>query len=473
MGSGSSARKAADVAAEAAAEDLRLGSFQAFEGARSKYKVPGVIEYHSGGSESDGGDGYVPKLRPCDRCSEERKCARCGGGCWLCVVCQLEAPEEDQKSRPKPRRLSLGMTAEKPQPLRRGHTTDLSAFSGHSSPDADRTRGVRRTKRDRIEGGDVLGTPGAEGGDAEGRSGRRGAKDRTAPAALDPAGQGLSSHGSLSIVQERQDYRSVKGLNELRGSIHRSSSSLSASDDEVEGKGEKSQPPVPIEAKKKKRLLGGFFLGDRVVSLITRARRGLQVLELGNQGTVVGARGDDDSGAEVRLLVQFDGGVDWFLAPGQICHSSALKDAKSAGLARFNWGTRVRSLVTYMLPQGTKKSIWLGHYGTVIGPGRTPGKLAVRFDDSCCEWSIWPSSLCEDSAFQVHVQEKLAGGYCRGDRVRAARATGAGSCSGSPLTLNEGEEGTVVGPGHMSGRLLVHFDNDQHTWSLTPEQISS
>lgn len=35
------------------------------------------------------------------------------------------------------------------------------------------------------------------------------------------------------------------------------------------------------------------------------------------------------------------------------------------------------------------------------------------------------------------------------------------------------EEGVVVGPGHDSGRLLVHFNSDDRVWSLTAESLMS
>lgn len=233
----------------------------------------------------------------------------------------------------------------------------------------------------------------------------------------------------------------------------------------------KTAAPGPVE---RKEVGGGFVLGDKVVSLISRVRGGLLVLELGHEGTVVGANGGGDSGEALRLLVQFVRGYDWLLAPCQVCTAASLASAKAAGLPSYNWGTRVRSLVTYLKPSRAKRELGLGDAGTVIGPGASLGKLAVRFDD-CGEWSVWPNAICKAETYTTTVQERLFDSFCRGERVRSL-TTAAGRRSQpargeGPHSLVSGANGTVVGPGHKSGWLLVHFDSDERLWSLNSKNL--
>eukprot|EP00913_Durusdinium_trenchii_P020655 g19396.t1 len=69
------------------------------------------------------------------------------------------------------------------------------------------------------------------------------------------------------------------------------------------------------------------------------------------------------------------------------------------------------------------------------------------------------------------MQEKIQG-FARGDRVRClGQIFGARSFDETRLAVADKEEGTVIGPGHSNGKVLVHFDADERIWSLSPKQL--
>lgn len=221
-------------------------------------------------------------------------------------------------------------------------------------------------------------------------------------------------------------------------------------------------------------LPGGFRRGEKIVSLVSRTRLGEKLLELGHEGVVVGlspaAELGKKDGQDLRLLIQFRLGFDWLLSAHQVCPAAQLQARTSAGLpGGFKWGDQVQSLVTKLLPANVKRGLALGDTGTVVGPGAIEGKLAIRFDG--CDWSLWPAAVCKQEAFAMAFAAKLAGGFRRGDKVHA-KAQKAGYGGPSKPALEDGQEGTVIGPGHSSGRVLVRFGKDGSSWSLDPSAIA-
>eukprot|EP00929_Paragymnodinium_shiwhaense_P014449 TRINITY_DN122359_c0_g1_i1.p1 TRINITY_DN122359_c0_g1~~TRINITY_DN122359_c0_g1_i1.p1 ORF type:complete len:606 (-),score=118.24 TRINITY_DN122359_c0_g1_i1:128-1945(-) len=241
-------------------------------------------------------------------------------------------------------------------------------------------------------------------------------------------------------------------------------------------------------------LAGGYRRGDLVLSLISRMRHGLQVLELGHEGVVVGSCGGSSSssaggysakngaptpsarGAPDKLLVQFHAGFDWVLAPHQVCHKSQFQTQTANGLpGGFKWGDQVRSLEARLQPRLSRRGLNLGEAGTVIGPGALQGKIAVRFDGSeGGEWSLWPNEVCKNEAYEAIVSSPLAGGLRRGDRIKA-KAIKANAQAGGPIhgddAVEDGHEGTVIGPGHVEGRLMIFFDGAMACWSVDVNMI--
>jgi hypothetical protein len=219
-----------------------------------------------------------------------------------------------------------------------------------------------------------------------------------------------------------------------------------------------------------------------VQSLISRLRHGATVLELGHEGTVVGLTGADSehktssgkADPNSRLLVQFKFGFDWLLMPHQVCHQSNFQSVTAAGLAGgFKWGDKVQSLIVKLHPSGAKRGLGLGEEGTVIGPGAANGKLAIRFGEDAGEWSLWPNAICKTEAYSTTMAARLPGGFRRGDRVKSkALKVVSGGDSESPTDLKDGQEGTVVGPGHLAGRLLVCFDGNLTAWSVDPTALT-
>lgn len=228
-------------------------------------------------------------------------------------------------------------------------------------------------------------------------------------------------------------------------------------------------------------LAGGFRRGESVKSLISRERRGCgntpKIMDLGHEGTVIAAvmahacAQREAEKHDVMLLIQFKVGFDWLLSPHQICTPVDYPGRTAAGLpGGFAWGDRVRSLAERLCNPETRRGISLGDTGTVIGPGPTPGKVAVRFDDSAGEWNVWPAALCKAEGYELALVAELPGRFRRGDRVRA-KAPASARASGSSSCLQEGHDGVVLGPGHASGRVLVRFEHSGQTWSMLPSQI--
>lgn len=222
-------------------------------------------------------------------------------------------------------------------------------------------------------------------------------------------------------------------------------------------------------------LAGGWKVGDAVQSLISRARNGTPWLESGHEGCIIGLSPFHSftDGEEPRFLIQFSMGFDWTLSANQICHPAYFASNRSQSCAGgLDWGDRVRSLVVLLSQSGGggdgTADLTLGDSGVVLGPGHTKGKLAVRFDHAG-EWNIWPSALCREERFEKMLEDRLAGGYRRGDLVQIH-----GYCSGrvgKPVLLDPGELGMVIGPGHSSGRILVYMEASERPWSLLPSQV--
>lgn len=421
-------------------------------------------------------DDSIGNVRPCDSCGETRRTARFGGeeAQWLCAACQLSSGtpvcrpvKESQADAPRPK-------------LARGYTMgDLSDMN--DVPPGRRSRGS-------APGGEQSSQPLSQAYTR--RRARRGAKERNTSVSGGGESQASSVGKKPSLMRsnttsldikptQRSDYRSLQGLQALKEQMGVKGADAPAEEERAMSpkRSDAHLPSMP-----KRRLAAGFCYGDVVFSLISRLRGGSRVLELGNEGTVVGAARSSSSSSsseeDVRLLIQFKSGVDWYLPPTQISASSSFLSAKASGLpGGYSWGSRVQSLVTYLKPPGSKKEIWLGDAGTVVGPGHAPGKLAVRFDDAAQgEWSIWPKTICQEEEYDSAVAQRLCGSFSRGDRVKAHRgcrgARSGGAAGRAPIELESGEQGTVVGPGHCDGHVLVHFDSDERVWSLLPSQLS-
>lgn len=217
-------------------------------------------------------------------------------------------------------------------------------------------------------------------------------------------------------------------------------------------------------------LLGGFRRGDVVCSLVSRERRNAKVLELGHNGEVISVQLASRLGEHPMLLVQFALGFDWLLSPHQICSQADYNiSSKSKLPGGFHWGDRVRTIVDGLVNERSKRGLSLGDSGTVVGPGHSEGKVAVHFDGDVGEWNVWPGVLCLAEAYPATLLANLAGSFRRGDRVKVNAST---KGDASKLFLQAGEEGIVVGPGHVSSRILVKFDIGDRTWSMRPSQIS-
>ncbi|CAE8739644.1 unnamed protein product, partial [Polarella glacialis] len=274
------------------------------------------------------------------------------------------------------------------------------------------------------------------------------------------------------------DYRTHEGLQALkkpmgveqdasskRSSARAKAAAEAAATDAMEAP---KVPPAPPRS-----LADGHSYGEKVVSLISRTSPGNKLMiESGQEGTLVGAV---KKSSDLWLLVQFQRGTDWWLAPSQLSAPPSFGSVRAAGLSGFTWGCRVKCLVTYLCPPGSslQQDVWLGGEGIVIGPSAVKGKIAVCFDDGT-EWSIWPALLCKSEDYDKVVTQKF-GKLGRGDRVRSkGKLCGARSYSPEVAeSLAEGSDGTVVGPGHSPGAVLVHFDSDDKVWSVKPSQLAS
>jgi hypothetical protein len=132
----------------------------------------------------------------------------------------------------------------------------------------------------------------------------------------------------------------------------------------------------------------------------------------------------------------------------------------------------VRSVADKLCNPGSKRGILLGDTGTVIGPGHVAGKVAVRFEDgaSLNEWSVWPGTICKAEVYDLAMIAEIAGNFRRGDRVCCKATKGVGA-SGTTSSLEDGQTGTVLGPGHADGRVLIRFSSSRRAWSMLPSQL--
>lgn len=507
MGSGSSAKKGTeekyepgpDGAASSDAEGHKSPPKPKPKLKKSGTKTLKSPELKAASSSGDGTDSketagassgaVFTEVRPCDSCSEMRKTTNFGrgeDGQWLCAACQMTNGGTAFGQRQKQKVLVMS-DMPKPQPiLKRGATVSMDGVG---------SRRLAETRADASSGG------GSSSDAAERKSRRRGAKARGDPdmakrqqaeeqadAEPSPGKPKLTraqtaNLGSVGKPSHRNqtDYRSAQGLTELkeamgvkteqRAESRKRAAAQAAAADAMEAPQVPPAPPRP--------LAGGFTHGEKMVSLISRENSSRQqLIELGQEGSIVGAvehaRGPQSAELGLRLLVQFHRGADWWLAPSQVSVPSLFGSHRAAGIHGFSWGCKVRSLVTMLHPAGAEayQEVWLGDEGTVIGPSAIKGKVAVRFDNG--EWSIWPSLICESDTYEATVAQKINGKLGRGDRVRSKGAiSGARSYSSAKLSLEDGMEGTVIGPGHSTGKVLVHFDADDRVWSVDPKQIVS
>ncbi|CAE7424108.1 unnamed protein product [Symbiodinium sp. CCMP2592] len=420
------------------------------------------------------------EVRPCDSCGEMRKTTNFSRGDesqWLCAACQLTNGGLAFGARQKQKRLNA-TSALKPQPVFRRQNSDkqlrskLSVFSDDDSEHRSNIGRERRRGRCKTNNNDTglasnsLAPPDADSGTPQ----RRAKLMRANTANLSGIGKGstVSSEGSQAM-EAKEVLTSVK---EPKAGEHRKKAPEKPGSAELsDGEGVKV-PPLP-----QRTLPGGFTVGERAVTLISReAQNQTLIMELGQEGNIVGAVERRFGGeVDLRLLVQLPRGVSWWLSPLQISQPAQFGAARAAGIFGFNWGSRVKSLVTLLNPPSEQphQELWLGDEGTVVGPSVVKGKLAVRFDNGIGEWSIWPCLICKTEAYEETIQEKVQG-FARGDRVRSlGQVFGSRSFDETRLAVAEGEEGTVVGPGHAAGKVLVHFDADDRVWSLDPKQLES
>ncbi|CAE7257220.1 unnamed protein product, partial [Symbiodinium microadriaticum] len=419
------------------------------------------------------------EVRPCDSCGEMRKTTNFSRGDesqWLCAACQLTNGGLAFGARQKQKRLNA-TSALKPQPVFRRQNSDkqlrskLSVFSDDDSENRSNIGRERRRGRCKTNNNDAglasnsLAPPDADSGTPQ----RRAKLMRANTANLSGIGKGstVSSEGSQAM-EAKEVLTSVK---EPKAGERKKAPEKPGSAELSDGEGVKV-PPLP-----QRTLPGGFTVGERAVTLISReAPNQTLIMELGQEGNIVGAVERRFGGeVDLRLLVQFPRGVCWWLSPLQISQPAQFGAARAAGIFGFNWGSRVKSLVTLLNPPAEQphQELWLGDEGTVVGPSVVKGKLAVRFDNGIGEWSIWPCLVCKTEAYEETIQEKVQG-FARGDRVRSlGQVFGSRSFDETRLAVAEGEEGTVVGPGHAAGKVLVHFDADDRVWSLDPKQLES
>eukprot|EP00931_Biecheleriopsis_adriatica_P007926 TRINITY_DN109167_c0_g1_i1.p1 TRINITY_DN109167_c0_g1~~TRINITY_DN109167_c0_g1_i1.p1 ORF type:complete len:520 (-),score=108.87 TRINITY_DN109167_c0_g1_i1:111-1622(-) len=428
----------------------------------------------------------MSEVRPCDHCGEMRKTTNFGGGDdaqWLCAACQLNNGGLAMGQRQKQKKLVM-TDMPKPQPMLKRGATVASGELGvrekrNSEVDASGSKSPRPERRERNRRRGKCKT-GVDPDHKTAESAEAKEQSSDGPKLLRAQTQALGAVGKPSH-RSQMDYRSAQGLNELkeqmgvktedqkRADSRKKAAAEAAAADTMEAPKVPPPPPRPLP--------GGYTYGEKIVTLISRENAGQQLLmELGQEGTVVGAA--EMKRADLRLLVQLNRGLDWWLAPAQLSQPSAFGAARAAGIFGFSWGSRVRSLVTLLHPPALRQShhgeVWLGDEGTVIGPSAIKGKLAVRFDNGLGEWSIWPSLVCKSEAYDETVSEKIAGRLCRGDRVRSKGSlSGSRSFEDAKLSVNDGEDGTVIGPGHAPGKVLVHFDADDRVWSLDPKQLAS
>ncbi|CAE7657114.1 unnamed protein product [Symbiodinium pilosum] len=410
------------------------------------------------------------EVRPCDCCGEMRKTTNFSRGDetqWLCAACQLTNGGLAFGARQKQKRLNV-TAALKPQPVFKRQNSDkllrskLSAASDdENSENASNAGRARRRGRCKTNNNDTglasnsnsLAPPDADGGTPQRRA--KLMRANTANLGGIDKRSNVSSEGSQAL-EAKELLTSVK---EPKAGEHRKKVPDKPATAELsDGEGVKV-PPLP-----QRTLPGGYTVGERAVTLISReAQNQTLLMELGQEGNIVGAV-ERRFGAEVdlRLLVQFPKGVCWWLSPFQISQPAQFGAARAAGIFGFSWGCRVKSLITLLNPpsQQPHQELWLGDEGTVVGPSVVKGKLAVRFDNGIGEWSIWPCLICKTEAYEEAVQEKILG-FARGDRVRClGQVFGSRSFDETRLAVADGEEGTIVGPGHASGKAIPCNSNN-------------
>lgn len=416
------------------------------------------------------------EVRPCDHCGEMRKTTNfCRGeeSQWLCAACQLTNGGLAFGARQKQKRLTAAQTL-KPQPVFKRQGSGIvdrskvnSAGSDNDSDKAGSASRARRRGRCKTNNQDTGDTSLRARDDSaeEGSPARRAKLTRASTANF--GGKPKAAESSL-----RQGFAETKlDITDTSPKTLTSKKSSAALEKPAESDAESQKvPPLP-----QRTLPGGFTVGERAVTLISRESQSQSLMmELGQEGNIVGAVERRHGGeVDLRLLVQFPKGVNWWLAPSQLSQPAQFGAARAAGIYGFSWGARVRSLVTLLKPQMAQQhqELWLGDEGTVIGPSVVKGKIAVRFDNCIGEWSIWPSLICKTEVYTEAMQEKIHG-FTRGDGVRSlGQIFGARSFDETRLAIAEKEEGTVIGPGHSNGKVLVHFDADERIWSLSPKQL--
>lgn len=384
-------------------------------------------------------------MKPCERCGVSgRRTTRMGANTpWLCSACSMSQGPAAALERPRAGQLSAA-----------AQNLPSSAIEAASTgSNAPRAQVVPRAAR---------------------RKGAKGFANRPkdADGAADDRPQRQSMAGALPAPGaqkgDRRSQQPQEAASRASANARSSQKRGSASDSAPVGSFE-PWPGSGIE------LLDGWKVGDAVQCLVSRARLGLPVLEAGQEGSIICLspfHGLAD-GIEPRFLIQFSLGFDWTLTVNQICHPAYFASNRSQSCAGgLDWGARVRSLVVLLEQSAGEQgnvSLTLGDAGVVLGPGHTKGKLAVRFDTSG-EWNIWPSALCREDRFDKVIDERLAGGYRRGDFVQT-NGFCTGTRAGKPLVLDPGEVGMVIGPGHSSGRLLVFIESSDRPWSLLPNQV--
>jgi len=414
------------------------------------------------------------EVRPCDSCGEMRKTTNFSRGeesQWLCAACQLTNGGLAFGARQKQKRLTAAQTL-KPQPVFRrqgsGAFDRSKLSSGGSDNDHDegaspsRARRRGRCKTNNQDTGDT-GLRVVEESE-DGAPARRAKLTRASTANLGGKLKEKEPSVRQGFAETKLDVIDTSPKNHLSKKVLEKPAESDAESQKV--------PPLP-----QRTLPGGFTVGERAVTLISRESQNQSLMmELGQEGNIVGAV-ERRLGGEVdlRLLVQFPKGVNWWLSPAQLSQPAQFGAARAAGIYGFSWGARVRSLVTLLKPQMAQQhqELWLGDEGTVIGPSAVKGKIAVRFDNCIGDWSIWPCLICKTEVYSDAMQEKIHG-FARGDRVRSlSQIFGARSFDETRLAIAEKEEGTVIGPGHSNGKVLVHFDADERIWSLNPKQLEA
>lgn len=396
-------------------------------------------------------------VRPCDVCGEVRKSSNFGDGQWLCIACQLNHGASFAVRKPQ-KTIQVSMDLPKPQPILRRGNSMVTPSNGRAVASSTEFAGATTTTTDVVVEARKRGKCKTFVDEGASMAEHRGNEQSDVKPKL------LRAQTSAVKMSQSQAEPEVDS-----GTLSKAKSSAEMDTAEA--------PKVPPAAARP--LASGYSHGDKVLSLISRENTKRQtLLELGQEGMVVGAATEADGG--LRLLVQFPKGCDWWLSPSQTSNLSKFSSQRAAGIHGFSWGARVRALVTFLQPlRNSKQTIRLGDEGTVIGPSTVKGKMAVRFDGQS-DWSIWPSLVCKSETFDAVVAERLAGRLSRGDRVRCKGGLSgrrSADFSGTPkefaLSVADGEEGTVVGPGHTPGKVLVHFDADDRVWSVDPTNLAS